>query len=555
MAKKAKWTREGLKVPSLSGKPASFAVQFYDENCVDGWEAVVRAIKDTDPDELRIIAICHDNDRTAAEGEPWQPSCVKRHFHVVVRGGDHSIKPRVGATLRKLGIKFREGEDDWMLDAHGIESTGKLPDYISFLLHRPGYPGDGDTPYAVSALISNQPKEELEVLCGLVAGGSDRKPDSEMMDHLRDEARKLGRGFGNFIEWCDELPFDFGQKTKMAKDLWKHYDLGVNDRCKEDENVVRLSVFISGPPNTGKSTSAVTALDVPNDRILRIAGAGRGRFDNLRPWTKAIVVDDDTIPNLLNMADNRITSPYSRVKNNLWAGEYLIVTYNAGFDAWLAKCAIKDDQIAAARDRFYICSIKGTGKDRHLELESECSRGNEQTQRRRLEMFRIFQKNFDLALRSYDPSERIDYEPYRAPEFRKNDTSSSTNLVLSFVQMWEFSTWFWKDAGMEDESYERKLEYLRQLTDDEIRDRMDEAGFLRAAIFFVKSAHGTRTPLRDQMEEYLRRVALEAASDAAVEPEDYDYGNDDYSWLSVEASDDRDAAAGPTEECQKDGSE
>ena len=554
MAKKAKWTREGLKALPLSGKPASFAVQFYDENCIDGWEEVCRVIKATDPEDLQVIAICHDNDRTAAEGEPWQPSWVKRHFHVVVRGGDHSIKPRVGATLRKLGIKFREGEDDWMLDAHGIESIGQLPDYISFLLHRPGYPGDGDTPYAVSALISNQPKEELEVLCGLVAGGPDRKPDSEMMDHLRDEARKLGRGFGNFVEWCDGLPFDFDQKTKMAKDLRKHYDLGVNDRCKEDENVVRLSVFISGPPNTGKSTSAVTALDVPNDRILRIAGAGRGRFDNLRPWTKAIIVDDDTIPNLLNMADNRITSPYSRVKNNLWAGEYLIVTYNAGFDAWLAKCAIKDDQIAAARDRFYICSIKGTGRDRHLALESECSRGNEQTQRRRLEMFRIFQKNFDLALRSYNPSERIDYNLYRAQEFREqeNDTSDRTK-VLPFVQMWEFSAWFWKDADMENEPYESKLDYLRQLTDDEIRDRMDEAGFLRAAIFFEKSANETRTPLRDQMEEYLRIAALDAAVEP--EPEDYDYGNDDYSWLSVEESDDRDAAAGPTEESQNDDSE
>ena len=126
MAKKVNWTRDGLRALSPGDKPASFAVQFCDENCTNGWEAVRQVIKNTDPDELQIIAICHDRDGSAPEGGPWLPSSAKRHFHIVIRGGEPSVKPRVGATLRRLGIAFSPGEDDCMRDAHGIEATGKL---------------------------------------------------------------------------------------------------------------------------------------------------------------------------------------------------------------------------------------------------------------------------------------------------------------------------------------------------------------------------------------------------------------------------------------------
>ena len=67
---------------------------------------------------------------------------------------------------------------------------------------------------------------------------------------------------------------------------------------------------------------------------------------------KAVIVDDDVSPGLLNLAGNRITSPYSRGSNNLWTGGYFIVTSNMGFDKWTMKCGVDADQLAAARDRF-----------------------------------------------------------------------------------------------------------------------------------------------------------------------------------------------------------
>ncbi len=508
MAKKVNWTRDGLRALSPGDKPASFAVQFCDENCTNGWEAVRQVIKNTDPDELQIIAICHDRDGSAPEGGPWLPSSAKRHFHIVIRGGEPSVKPRVGATLRRLGIAFRPGEDDWMRDAHGIEATGKLSGYIAFLLHRNGYLGDGDARYGASELVSNLPEEKLEAVCGLAIGGPAGELDAGTMDRLRDEARDLGRGFGNFDEWYDELPFDYDQKAKKMKDLRKFYDRGVTDRCSEDENVVRLSIFITGPHGTGKSTAAAMAVDAPNNRILRVGGGGRGRFDDLRPWTQAIIVDDDVSPGLLNLADNRITSPYARGSNNLWTGGYFVVTSNMSFDTWAVKCGIDADQLAAARDRFYICAIMGDCRDRHLGLESESHRGNEQVERERLAMFLDFQKKFNQALSSYDPKASIDYESYKDPAFRKADTQRWSDSPAFWEQVEKFSALFWKDSDLWDEPYDRKMEHLGKLTDDDIKCIADKTGFRQVALVFAKGAS-----LRRLLDEYVREY----------DPDDFDF--------------------------------
>lgn len=508
MAKKAKWTREGLRALSPGDKPASFAVQFYDENCTEGWEAVLQVIKDTDPEDLQIIAICHDRDGSAAEGGTWQPSSAKRHFHIVVRGGEPSVKPRVGATLRRLGITFRSGEDDWMKGAHGIEVIGKLPAYIAFLLHKTSYLGDGDAQYGASELVSNLPEEKLEAICGLAMGGSAGELDVETVDRLRGEARDLGREFGNFDEWYDELPFDHDQKAKKMKDLRKCYDLGVRDRCGEDEEVVRLSVFITGQHGDGKSTAAAVAVDAPNGSILRIGGSGRGRFDNLRPWTQAIIVDDDVSPGLLNLTDNRIMSPYSRGSNHLWTGAYFIATSNLSFDKWAVKCGVDIDQLAAARDRFYICAVIGEGRDRHLGLESESHRGSEQVERERLAMFLDFQERFNRALSSYDPAASIDYESYKDPAFRETGTQQKIDSPAFWEQVARFAVLFWEESDMQDEPYDRKIEYLGQLTDDEIKSVADKAGFRHVAQVFAKEAL-----LRGVLDEYVREY----------DPEDYDF--------------------------------
>lgn len=442
------------------------------------------------------------------QGGPWPPSSAKRHFHVVIRGGEPFVKPRIGATLRKLGITFRPGKDDWMKGAHGIEATGKLPGYIAFLLHKTSYLGDGDAQYGASELVSNLPEERLEAICGLAMSGSAGELDAETVDRLRGEARDLGREFENFDEWYDGPPFDSDQKAKRERDFRKSYGLGVKDRCSEDENVVRLSVFVTGPHGSGKSTAAAMAVDASNDRILRVGGGGRGRFDDLRPWTKAIIVDDDVSPGLLNLADNRITSPYSRGSNNLWTGGYFIVTSNMGFDKWAMKCGVDADQLAAARDRFYICEVMGEGRDRHLGLVSESHRGSEQVERERLGMFLAFQEKFNQALNSYDPGASIDYESYKDPAFRRADTQQVINSPIFWEQVGKFSALFWKDSGVWDGSYDRKMEYLRQFTDDEIKCIADKTGFRQVALVFAKG-----TLLRGVLEEYVREY----------DPDDFDF--------------------------------
>ena len=293
----------------------------------------------------------------------------------MIRGGEPFVKPRIGATLRKLGITFRSGKDDWMKGAHGIEATGKLPSYIAFLLHKTSYLGDGDAQYGASELVSNLPEERLEAICGLAMSGSAGELDAETVDRLRGEARDLGREFENF-------------------------------------------------------------------------------------------------------------------------------------DKWAMKCGVDADQLAAARDRFYICEVMGEGRDRHLGLVSESHRGSEQVERERLGMFLAFQEKFNQALSSYVPGASIDYESYKDPAFRRADTQQVINSPIFWEQVGKFSALFWKDSGVWDGSYDRKMEYLRQFTDDEIKCIADKTGFRQVALVFAKG-----TLLRGVLEEYVREY----------DPDDFDF--------------------------------
>lgn len=143
--------------------------------------------------------------------------------------------------------------------------------------------------------------------------------------------------------------------------------------------MVRLCIFISGPPNTGKTYAAEHS--VPGSH-LRVGGGGTGKFDNLSPSTNAIIVDDDVCDkNLLILTDNYNCRIYKRGKDNpLWTGNYFIVTSNSTFDEWLYKCGVDSDEWDAIHSRFYICEI--AEKDGYSYLKcTQCSkRGTQEEQ-------------------------------------------------------------------------------------------------------------------------------------------------------------------------------
>jgi len=214
------------------------------------------------------------------------------------------------------------------------------------------------------------------------------------------------------------------------KTVKESYYRGVNAKIKEDVQIVRLCIFIQGPPNTGKTYAASHSID---GECLNVSGGGSGKFDNLKASHIGIIIDDDICPNLLTMSDNYICYAYRRNKNNsVWAGTYLIVTSNLTFLEWLEQCHFKvynllnsykpplkdalnmgclTEQCKALISRFYICrlvpQLDGTNK---LVCDHVSTRGSVDDQIIRRNMFINFQYKFNGTMFNYTPqSNSVDY--------------------------------------------------------------------------------------------------------------------------------------------------
>ena len=148
-------------------------------------------------------------------------------------------------------------------------------------------------------------------------------------------------------------------------------------------------------------------------RVLSVGGGGTGKFDRLRPDHDAIVIDDDVCPNLLNMTDNYICRAYKRNSNNpAWAGRYFIVTSNLPFADWLDSCGLRVKTLSgnltphytAMLSRFFVCVLQSRQGINHLALCSPSTRGSEQEQLERAEMFAEFAERFNSIIASYTPA-------------------------------------------------------------------------------------------------------------------------------------------------------
>ena len=240
------------------------------------------------------------------------------------------------------------------------------------------------------------------------------KVTSDELAALDQDAYSLGYEMKNFSQWYDAQPFAVRSHTKM-KTIRESYERGVEARIEEGRAVIRLCIYIQGPPDSGKTYAAISALG--GKQVLSVGGGGTGKFDRLRPDHEAIVIDDDVCPKLLNMTDNYICRAYKRNSNNpAWAGHYFIVTSNLTFSEWLENSGIhvKDKlgnpsaHYIAMLSRFFVCEIRYTNYIAHLALISPSTRGSATEQLQRAEMFAEFAMRFSSTIANYAPSSDSD---------------------------------------------------------------------------------------------------------------------------------------------------
>ena len=525
----------------IDSKVRSLAVKCYEEQMPYTWIHVQNVIRGVDKKEWHVVAICHDTDTYSEDGSFWKTAKEKKHFHIIVRNLlNKSV--RVGSIMKMLGIVFRPALDDELWKNHGVESVDNFAGYTTYLTHETDDAiRDGKEPYDHSLLVSNLTPEELdEVRAGYsrLSNGK-RKVSADELVSLDDQSFQLGYDLKDFDAWYDDLPFSVRSNAKM-KTIRESYDRGVRKRVEEKPEVVRLCVFIEGDHDSGKTYSSRQALT--GKRVKTVEGGGTGKFDDLKPDHDAIIVSDDTCPNVLNMCDNYVCRAYKRQKNNpAWTGKYFIVTSNLSFDEWLKECGIKAKKhVKAMHSRFFICEIRqeddGTN---YLAMKAPSTRGSRAEQQERAGMFMDFQRKFNESIANYRPADKyFDYADMKDPEYRTADEQArvdeqalqdavgihlplaSGNDALRYFALQKFCTWFWKSSSGPWKRYLKEMpaykgdieaakryisEYQKQSLQNDVNQFIDYKLVGTFPIDFIREAvEWTLDPMTDMSSDYDR---------------------------------------------------
>lgn len=387
----------------------TIALKFYDEQLPKGEKDLRERILLINCKEFQVLAIRHDKDTVKDNGDPFKSAIEKPHWHLIARTVDNKSL-RVRQWLEMFGVEYRPDVDRTLWEKDGVDTVEDFAAYAVYLTHETAKAiKAGKFQYELEEIVSNLSVEEIkQVRQGYKRLTTEEKrPSLETFVKLDEQALKLGFEFGDFDELYDAQSFAVRNSSKM-KTVCESYTRGLEKRLSEtDVFVTRLSVFIRGSHNCGKTYAAVNSFN--GKKVLTIETGKTGKFDKLKPSTDAIVVSDQTVSDPLALADNKVVSVYRRNRNNQpWCGSHFIVTSNLFFNQWADKCGVSDDEESLAlRSRFYVCEIRQNPYGQsYLYCLEESTRGSEQEREERHQMWKDFRDNFNQIIANYQPKEK-----------------------------------------------------------------------------------------------------------------------------------------------------
>ena len=417
---------------TMASTVPTLAIKVYMEQVEGGIEALKGRVFAIETKEYWIWGIVHDKDLNA--DEIFEPAFKKPHVHVWVvrkatKKGNIIDRRKVSTILNMLGIKFRPGLDDELWRNRGVEPIKNIPDCVAYATHETKQCElEGKEVYDRDEIFSNLSKDELDQIregytrISAVAQKADLKTQAE----LAELAYKIG--YTGEQDWKE---FEKGLPTMLQRGsayLWlrRKYAEGMAQRFEENRSLVRLSIFIQGPQNVGKTTGARKAIEAMGLSCYEVSDGGKtGRWDRLTPAHDALLVDDTTINDVLGMADNKVIEVYRRNgENPYFCGRLFVVCSNINFEDWLKACNVQDRQKEAARSRFYLCRVIEENGEPRLVVDEHSARGTTAEQAKRMEMFLQFAKPMESSMREYKAikKEKVDYSPldaYRETEPRQ----------------------------------------------------------------------------------------------------------------------------------------
>lgn len=414
--KRRRFKGDSTHILSAHAKVRTLAVKCYAEQLPKGEQCLVDNIKATSPKVAQIMAIRHDRD-IVTDGI-WAVAAVKPHWHIILRLVPDKARIRVLQLMADLGIYFRPGADDELWANHGVETIGNFGGYALYLTHETeDAVRAGKELYDRADVVSNLSMDEQnQIREGYIRVSERHKVTPEELIALDKEAYDIGYALQDFGTWYGNQPFSVRSNSKMRV-IRESYNRGVQARIEQHEPIDRLCVYIQGEANKGKTFAAVRALMDMGKSVLTANGGGSGKFDALRADHDAIVLDDCTCPNLLNMADGYVCTAYRRQSNNPpWTGQYLVVTSNLNFWAWLESCGLRVRDYTgvltrhgvAMQTRFVVGEIvtDASGVSRLVVHRDGVNlRGNIDRQQRLVAMFAEFKTRYNEIIAQYVPGQ------------------------------------------------------------------------------------------------------------------------------------------------------
>ena len=401
---------------TLDDNVQELAIKCYEEQMPNGWEYVKKKLQSLNRSEWQVLAIRHDKD--VVEGSDFfKPAIEKPHYHILMR----RINPNgtlmrngrhVRTFLKGTGIVFRPC-DKTLIENHGLETVADWCAYVLYLTHETEKARlDGKEVYDVSDLVGNVTMDEvMQFRDGYLRVSAEKRKLSQTdLAEIAKTVYELGLALKDYEDWNDQQSFLVQSHSKQS--AWRErYERGVKKYMDiHGSDVKRLCIFIKGSHGVGKTRTTGHVLQDMKYRWLQIGGGGTGKYDDIRCTTQALLIDDDTAPKVLTMAQSQICKAYKRGKGNpYWTGEMLVVTSNLDIDTWALECGAKVEELVSVRDRFYICETVKVGSKTRLKVIEPSTRGNEEEQLWAHDLFKKFQKMFHEDIDKFQKPKKMDF--------------------------------------------------------------------------------------------------------------------------------------------------
>lgn len=375
------------------------------------YEKLVENVNALDSSTYQCFLIPHTRDYK--EDDFFVPSIKKRHYHLIMRftpvQGVHRDGRKVRTLLNLLGIKYRKNYDESLILNKGIESVENFAAYLLYLTH-----GDeksilaGKAPYDKSELVSNCIDSYDDILQGYSGRIVPHKLSREEFERVFNVAYEYGLNGRSFESFVNDINRFLVLSSSKLRVLERNHSDGLRSRISQHKEIDRLVLFIEGDANLGKSYNVRLALeDLGVRNPLFVTNSGSGKYDALSIDNDALVLDDVTGKDMLNVSDQYECSLYRRNSGDaVWGGRYLIVTNNHPFRPWLVRslglsvdsCGqlSRYDELTLepCMTRFYAVRLVERSDGIHAVLCNVFKRGDADKQSRVKSMYDAFMSSF-----------------------------------------------------------------------------------------------------------------------------------------------------------------